>query len=102
LEKDEQAVLARDFGDKWVMLLRNHGTLTLGRSVSQAFVFAYFLEMACKYQVATLSAGVEITRLPQEIIDRVADQITHFKFAGLMEWPALLATLDADDKSYRP
>lgn len=101
LEEDEQEVLARDFGDKWVMLLRNHGTLALGRSVSQAFVFSYFLEMACKYQIATLSAGVEITRLSQEIIDRVADQITHFQFAGLMEWPALLASLDAEDPSYK-
>ena len=101
LEEDEQAVLARDFGDKWVMLLRNHGTLALGRSVSQAFVFSYFLEMACKYQIATLSAGVEITRLSQDIIDRVADQITHFKFAGLLEWPALLATLDADGATFR-
>ena len=101
IDENEREVLARDIGDKWVLILRNHGTLTLGRSVSQAFVYAYFLEMACQYQVATLAGGVELTKLPQEVIDRVADQITHFQFAGLMEWPALLASLDADDTSYR-
>ena len=101
IEEAERIGLARDLGDKWVMILRNHGTLTVGRTVAQAFVYAYFLERACQYQVQTLSMGAELTPLSQETIDVVPTQIGHFEIAGLLEWPALLATLDAEDPSYR-
>ncbi len=101
IEDDERETLARDLGDKWVMFLRNHGTITVGRSVAQAYVYAFFLEQACRYQLATQSAGVEITPLPQEVIDKVPEQATHFKSMGRLEWPALLATLDKEDDSYR-
>ncbi len=100
-DDSERETVARDLGDKWALIMRNHGTLTVGRSVAQAFVYAYFLEQACRYQVATLAAGVPIRELPQSIIDRVAQQATHFANAGVLEWPALLATLDQEDPSYR-
>lgn len=101
-DDSERETVAQDLGDKWALIMRNHGTLTVGRSVAQAYVYAYFLERACQYQVATLAAGADtINELPQSVIDRVPEQATHFVRAGLMEWPALLATLDAEDPSYR-
>ncbi|MBR0834803.1 class II aldolase/adducin family protein [Bradyrhizobium manausense] len=92
-EASEQESLARDLGDKWVMFLRNHGTLTLGRTVAQAFVSAFFLERACQMQVATLSMGQPVTVLPPELVTLVADQAKHVRHWGRMEWPALLTLL---------
>ena len=98
---NERESLARDLADNWALILKNHGTLTVGRSVGQAFVYAYFLERACQYQVQSLSMGAELTPLSQEIIDLVPTQATHFEHLGKLEWPALLATLDAEDSSFR-
>jgi ribulose-5-phosphate 4-epimerase/fuculose-1-phosphate aldolase len=101
LESDERETLVSHLDDKWALILRNHGTLTVGRTIAQAFVYAYMLERACEYQVATLAGGTQLTDLADEIKARVPKQATHFVFAGTMEWPALLALLDKDDPSFR-
>jgi ribulose-5-phosphate 4-epimerase/fuculose-1-phosphate aldolase len=54
---DEQQRLVADLGDKPVMILRNHGLLTTGRSVVEAFLRMYYLEKACEIQLAAQSAG---------------------------------------------
>ena len=51
LELDERERLVEDIGDKSIMILRNHGTLTLGKSCGTAFLRMYFLENACKTQI---------------------------------------------------
>lgn len=101
LESDERVSLVRNLADKWALILRNHGTLTVGRTIAQAFTYAYMLERACEYQLATLASGVPLTELSNEIKARVPKQATHFTFAGTLEWPALLALLDAEDDSFR-
>ncbi len=101
LESDERESLVAHLQDKWVMLLRNHGTLSVGRTIGQAFIYAYMLERACEYQVATLAGGTPLVELSDDIKQRVPNQATHFEFAGTMEWPALLALLDAEDSSFR-
>jgi ribulose-5-phosphate 4-epimerase/fuculose-1-phosphate aldolase len=100
VEATEQETLARDLGDKWVMFLRNHGTLTTGRSVAQAFVCAFFLERACQMQVATLSMGRPVTVLPPETVKLVAEQAKHVPHWGRLEWPALLEMLDRVNPGY--
>ena len=57
LDMDEQQRLVADLGDKPVMILRNHGLLTTGRSVVEAFLRMYYLEKACEIQLAAQSAG---------------------------------------------
>jgi ribulose-5-phosphate 4-epimerase/fuculose-1-phosphate aldolase len=57
LDMDEQQRLVRDLGDKSVLMLRNHGLLTVGESVSQAFLRMYYLEKACEIQLAAQAAG---------------------------------------------
>ena len=57
LEMDERARLQADLGAKSLMLLRNHGSLSVGRSVAEAFVNMYLLERACQTQVRTLAMG---------------------------------------------
>ncbi len=58
--EDECALIARDLGDNYLMIMRNHGLLACGRTAAEAFYYHYFLEMACKIQVDVLGAGVEM------------------------------------------
>ena len=101
LDEAERETLVRNLGDKRAMILRNHGTLACGQSVAQAYVTAFFLESACQMQVATLSCGAPLTELSDEVIAKVPEQAKHMAHWGRFEWPALLATLDAEDDSYR-
>ena len=56
-EPEMRQLLVRDLGDADVMILRNHGVLITGRTVAEAFFRHHYLEMACRAQVAALSAG---------------------------------------------
>src|SRR6476646_5051479 len=57
LNFDERERLVADLGDKKLMLLRNHGTLSVGVNAADAFVGIFFLERACAQQVNALSVG---------------------------------------------
>ena len=60
LDLDERSRLVADLGDKFVMVLRNHGMLTCGRSVAEAFKLMHNLERSCRAQLAVQSSGAEI------------------------------------------
>jgi ribulose-5-phosphate 4-epimerase/fuculose-1-phosphate aldolase len=100
---DERARLVRDLGDKSVMILRNHGTLTVGESVSDAFIRMYFLERACEAQVLALRGGVEMNDPPKGTPEKTAEQATvGVTYVGrALAWPALLRKLDRMDPSFR-
>ncbi len=105
----ERERLVADLGSKHAMILRNHGTLTVGRTVSQAFVRMYFLERACEAQVLMLSAGRDALNDPPEgVADKVAQQVASPAAADGMRnlaehliWPALLRKLDRIDPGFR-
>jgi ribulose-5-phosphate 4-epimerase/fuculose-1-phosphate aldolase len=93
----ERERLVADLGEKRAMLLRNHGTLTLGRSVAEAFTAMYFLETACTIQVKALGMGRPIHPVGPEVVGRVAGQFRGMGEAGLADklvWPAMLRKLD--------
>jgi len=102
---DERERLVEDLGEKHAMILRNHGTLTVGNSVAAAFVRLYFLERACEAQVHMLAAGREnLNNPPQGTEDKVAVQSAPGGMGMLAErlaWPALLRKLDRIDPSFR-
>ena len=101
---DERARLVADLGDKHAMLLRNHGTLTLGGSIAQAFTAMYFLETACAIQVKALGMGRPIHPVGQEVVAKVAGQFRSMGQAGLADqlvWPAMLRKLDRLDPTWR-
>jgi ribulose-5-phosphate 4-epimerase/fuculose-1-phosphate aldolase len=103
LEDDEKPRLVRDLGAKHFLMLRNHGLLTVGRSVAEAFVAMYFFEAACMSQVRAQSGGGTLRRIGSAIIDSAPEQlrrVTHGAGGGLA-WPALLRKLDRTDPSYR-
>lgn len=99
--EEEGHELPKSLGDKWLLIMRNHGTLAIGRTVAQAWVYMFLLERVCQYQVATLAGGQPLTTLPQAIIDLVPRQAAHTEFMGTYEWPALLAKLDRIDPTFR-
>src|SRR5688500_5323189 len=103
LNEDEKPRLVRNLGDKRFLMLRNHGLLTVGRSVPEAFVAMYFMETACMIQVRAQAGGGKLRRIGQGIVDGAEDmwqKVTHGAGGGLA-WPALLRMLDAKDPSYQ-
>src|SRR6201996_228303 len=76
LNLDERERLVADIGDKTLMLLRNHGTLAVGRTAGDCWVAMFFLERACAQQVIALSCGREnILIAPQAAQDEVRQQM---------------------------
>ncbi len=68
---EEKEHLQADLGNKHMMMLRNHGTLALGRTIGEAFFRIYALETACTMQVRTLSMGGEINPVDESVIDKL-------------------------------
>jgi ribulose-5-phosphate 4-epimerase/fuculose-1-phosphate aldolase len=87
----ERERLVADLGDKNAMILRNHGTLAVGKTVGECFVRLYFLERACQAQVMALSAGDNLNNPPQGSPEVTAEQgqIGVALAANLLAWPAL-------------
>jgi ribulose-5-phosphate 4-epimerase/fuculose-1-phosphate aldolase len=70
---DERQRLVRDLGDRPVMIMRNHGLLTVGATVAQAFLRMFYLEKACEIQLAAQGTGQPLS-LPSEEICRKAER----------------------------
>ncbi len=89
---EERERIVADLGTRNAMLLRNHGTLTVGTSVGEAFIRIYFLERACQAQVYALSAADKCSNPPQGTPEIAAQQgAAGLKVAArLLAWPALL------------
>jgi ribulose-5-phosphate 4-epimerase/fuculose-1-phosphate aldolase len=102
LDLGERERLARDLGPHKAMILRNHGLLTAGASVAEAFSLMFYLERACEVQVAALSTGEDLILPPPEICAKAADQYEQDdEPCGTREWQALLRDLDRTDPGYR-
>lgn len=97
LELDERTRLARDLGKtSKAMVLRNHGLLTLGSTVSEAFELMYYLDTACQIQIDALAGGrVEVSQIGEAVAQKGHEQ---FKGPGGAEidrsWTALLHMLE--------
>jgi ribulose-5-phosphate 4-epimerase/fuculose-1-phosphate aldolase len=73
---DEKARLQADLGNARCFILRNHGLLTVGRSIGEAFQLMYTLESACQAQIAALAGGVELIRIDQPVLDTVRHAVS--------------------------
>jgi ribulose-5-phosphate 4-epimerase/fuculose-1-phosphate aldolase len=96
----ERERLAESLGDGYALILRNHGLLTVGQTVGEAFMIMHYLERACRVQIAVLSTGREISLPPPELRDKAAEQYRDF-WPGTYEWPALVRLMDKVDPSFR-
>jgi ribulose-5-phosphate 4-epimerase/fuculose-1-phosphate aldolase len=102
LVEDEKPRLVGDLGDKDFLMLRNHGLLTVGRSVPEAFVSMYLFETACMIQVRAQAGGGRLRRIGAPIVESAGEQwrkVTHGS-GGTLAWPALLRRLDTTDAAY--
>lgn len=101
LDLAERERITADLGRKNIMLLRNHGTLVLGRSVAEAVKYAINLERSCKAQIAALSMALTPRLIPDHVAEHAAQQYENFydkiEVGGLSddEWAAILRKLEA-------
>jgi ribulose-5-phosphate 4-epimerase/fuculose-1-phosphate aldolase len=102
-DHSERPRLVKDLGAKNVMILRNHGTLTVGNSVAAAFTRMYFLERACSMQVRTLSLGRPLQETEPAVLEKNAVIGQHAVSAAseFLVWPALLRKLEKLDPSFK-
>ena len=103
LRDDEKPRLVRDLGDKTFLMLRNHGLLTVGETVADAFGAMYIFESTCTIQVRAQAGGGALVPIDPRIIAGAQQQSKAVtRGAGVsMVWPGLLRRLDRIDPSYK-
>ncbi len=102
LNLDERSRIVADFGDKTSMILRNHGTMTVGGTVAEAFTRMWFLERACNIQVRALAGNRDVVAASQAAQDTVKQQIKeNGGMAAQTAWPALIRMLDSKYPDFR-
>jgi ribulose-5-phosphate 4-epimerase/fuculose-1-phosphate aldolase len=108
LDTAERARLIADIGDHPVLVLRNHGVLTVGRTIPEAFIRAHYFEKAARVQLAAQAAvagGARLHLPASDVVELAARQFNdeHGDILppGTREWPAFLRLLDRIDRSYR-
>jgi ribulose-5-phosphate 4-epimerase/fuculose-1-phosphate aldolase len=92
--------LVRDLGDNNAMILRHHGLLTTGRTVGDAFYEMYYLEQACRLQVAATQGGQKVVVPPDSVAEHAARQFESFESKGQRPWAALKRRLDRESPDY--
>src|SRR5438445_4057859 len=75
LNEEEKPRLVADLGTRNYLILRNHGLLTVGSTVAEAFLSMFILERACKIQILAQSGGGEVLSVPDPILVRVSSQL---------------------------
>jgi ribulose-5-phosphate 4-epimerase/fuculose-1-phosphate aldolase len=103
LDAKEEASLLADLGEGEALVLRNHGLLTVGKTVGEAFNWMHRLELACRSQLAAMATGARLRPVPADVVEKtwLNYQPQTRRPYGLMEWPALLRMLDRTDPSFR-
>jgi ribulose-5-phosphate 4-epimerase/fuculose-1-phosphate aldolase len=103
LREDEKQRLVQDLGDKAFFMLRNHGLLTVGQSIPDAFLFMYLFEAACTIQVRAQSGGGPLRPIQPEIIATAMQQAAAVTrgAGGALAWPGLLRKLDRLEPGWR-
>jgi ribulose-5-phosphate 4-epimerase/fuculose-1-phosphate aldolase len=96
----ERERLVRDLGTHNAMILRNHGLLTCGPSVPEAFNLMYQLEMSCRAQVDAMAARTEMALPSENVLGHTAHlyQPGTRRPYGVLEWPAMLRLLEAEGR----
>jgi ribulose-5-phosphate 4-epimerase/fuculose-1-phosphate aldolase len=101
----ERARFLADFGEKHIMVLRNHGLFVIGRTIAEAFIATYRMERACAMQLAFQQSGAELNPLSDAVIEAGFAKSKGGAARGhdpnTLDWPALLRKLDRIDPSYK-
>lgn len=102
LRDDEKPRLVKDLGDATCLVLRNHGLLTVGASVADAFLHMYNLQRACEIQIAAQAGGGALVSVDPRIVGGVKANVTAVTrgMGGALAWPGLLRRLDRQLPGY--
>jgi ribulose-5-phosphate 4-epimerase/fuculose-1-phosphate aldolase len=106
LNDDEKPRLVQDIGNKTFLMLRNHGLLTVGASIADAFLSMYIFETTCAIQTRAQGANEAsggLIPIPQSVLDGARAQMAQGTrgLGGQLAWPGLLRKLDRVDSSFR-
>ena len=105
LDADEKQRLVGDLGVHRMMVLRNHGTMTVGETIGEAFFHMYNLERACKIQIAAQAGGegdlALIDKATMKEYQREVPEGTRFGDYGSLELAAWMRKLDREEADYR-
>ena len=97
----ERERLVLDLGERPCMILRHHGLLTVGASVAEAFYWMYYLEQACRIQLAAQASGARLAIPSHEVVLRTRAQFSTGPTKGWLPWQALRRKLDREQPDYR-
>lgn len=102
LHDAEKPRLQDDLGMAHFLMLRNHGLLTIGASIADAFLSMYIFENACQIQLAAQAGGGELLMIAPEILGSTAESMKAQTsgMGGAFAWPALIRKLNRVDDSY--
>jgi ribulose-5-phosphate 4-epimerase/fuculose-1-phosphate aldolase len=106
-DRSERESIVHDLADHNVLVLRNHGLLTVGRTVGEAFMWMYRAERACRMQVAFQQTGAAAVEIPEEVQcvtierNRFNNSAKGYRPIGQNEWPALRRKLDRVSPDYK-
>jgi ribulose-5-phosphate 4-epimerase/fuculose-1-phosphate aldolase len=101
VREDEKPRLQADLGSATFLMLRNHGLLTVGKTVADAFLAMYAFQTTCEIQIAAQSGGGELARIDARIVEGIGHAMKVQGLEGSLIWPALLRRLDRLDPGYR-
>jgi ribulose-5-phosphate 4-epimerase/fuculose-1-phosphate aldolase len=101
VDLDERARIVEDLGPHDALIMRNHGLLTCGATVQQAFNTMYQLELSCRAQVDAMAARTELEVPGENVLAHTAHlyQPGTRRPYGVLEWPAMLRLLEAKQKT---
>jgi ribulose-5-phosphate 4-epimerase/fuculose-1-phosphate aldolase len=99
VDLDEQPRIVQDIEGKTILILRNHGLLSVGRTVGEAFVWIYRIETACRHQIDAMTGGAELQQLSDATQQKSVDMgLKMYGPGGFIEagkeWPMLLRQLE--------
>jgi len=102
LNDEEKPRLVADLGNKTFLILRNHGLLTVGQSVADAFLSMFLLERACRIQILAQSGGNKLIPISEKILSAIPaqEEVVTKGSRGRLAWPALLRKLDRMGSNY--
>ena len=102
---EERQKLADDLGAANAMILKNHGLISVGQTIPEAFLYLHRLERACQVQLDAMACGQPLVTPPVSVIERSAAQMVdfdrHVLDVGQLEFDSLVRLLDCKDPSFR-
>jgi ribulose-5-phosphate 4-epimerase/fuculose-1-phosphate aldolase len=100
VDLDERERIVSDLGPHDALVMRNHGLLTCGATIQQAFNTMYQLELSCRSQVDAMAARTELVMPGENVLAHTAHlyQPGTRRPYGVLEWPAMLRVLEAEDR----